>query len=239
MQFELMADAEPDQLRRIELRGHVSLLELEQAGVERARRVPSVGRDRDRNVLEFESHHTGAGPAWRSLAATDDHVPLQEVLDDAVSDLVESDAPGALAMAVGPWGERLSVAGVDALGEPLRPTARLEVGSVTKVLVAALVLLLVEDGVLGLDDGVASLMPGLLRDDGSITLRSLLNHTSGLPDFFEDPTFRAAWQKEPQDGTRQVVFSAGTLLTSDAAWTVLDKTTWTVLRPSDARPSAC
>jgi D-alanyl-D-alanine carboxypeptidase len=91
------------------------------------------------------------------------------------------------------------VAGVDAFGEPLRPTARLEVGSVTKVLVAALVLLLAEDGVLGLDDGVASHMPGLLRDDGSITVRSLLNHTSGLPDFFEDATFRAAWQ-ENQSG---------------------------------------
>jgi D-alanyl-D-alanine carboxypeptidase len=117
------------------------------------------------------------------------------VLDDAVSAIVDSGAPGALALAAGPWGERYSVAGVDAFGEPLRPTARLEVGSVTKVLVAALVLLLAEDGVLGLDDGVASHMPGLLRDDGNITVRSLLNHTSGLPDFFEDAAFRAAWQK--------------------------------------------
>jgi hypothetical protein len=33
-----------------------------------------------------------------------------------------------------------------------------------------------------------------------------------------------------QDGARQVVLSAGELLTSDAAWAVLDKTTWTVLR---------
>jgi D-alanyl-D-alanine carboxypeptidase len=59
----------------------------------------------------------------------------------------------------------------------------------------ALVLLLVEDGVLGLDDGVAMHVPGLLRDDARMTVRSLLNHTSGLPDFFEDAAFRAAWRQ--------------------------------------------
>jgi hypothetical protein len=35
------------------------------------------------------------------------------------------------------------------------------------------------------------------------------------------------------DGARQVVLSAGMLLTSDAAWAIFDKTIWMVLRPGN------
>jgi D-alanyl-D-alanine carboxypeptidase len=85
------------------------------------------------------------------------------------------------------------VGGTDASGDKVRSTSVLEVASVTKVFVGALVLALAEDGVLGLDDHVGAHVSGLLRDDGGITVRSLLNHTSGLPDFFDDPAFRTGW----------------------------------------------
>jgi D-alanyl-D-alanine carboxypeptidase len=71
---------------------------------------------------------------------------------------------------------------------------RFEVGSVTKTFVAALVLALVEDGALGLDDEVAAHLPGRVESLRSITVRSLLNHTSGLPDFFEDAAVAEAWR---------------------------------------------
>ena len=75
--------------------------------------------------------------------------------------------------------------------------ARVEVASVTKTFVATLVLTLAEDRMLGLDDDVAVYLPGLLRHDARITLRALLNHTRGLPDYFEDATFLEEWRENP------------------------------------------
>lgn len=61
--------------------------------------------------------------------------------------------------------------------EPLRPTTTLRVGSVTKLVTAAVALRVAEAHGVDLDDDTSSLVPGV-----SLTLRSLLQHTSGLRD---------------------------------------------------------
>jgi len=66
----------------------------------------------------------------------------------------------------------------------LTPTDRLRIGSVTKSFVATVVLQLVDEGSLSLDDTVDRYLPGLLPNGGAITIRQLLSHTSGLPDYF-------------------------------------------------------
>ena len=85
--------------------------------------------------------------------------------------------------------------GVDASGRSLQPSAPFAAASVTKTFVAALVLLLVEDGLVGLDDDVVPRLPRSLKLPAPVTLRSLLNHTSGLPDYFEDAGFLRAWRR--------------------------------------------
>ena len=122
---------------------------------------------------------------------------LDARLEEALAQLLAAGAPGALAVAVGPWGRRCSAAGLDSSGRPLQATAQFEVGSVTKTFVAALVLALVEDGVLELDDDLAAHVPERAESVGSVTVRSLLNHTSGLPDFFEDAAIANAWLTDP------------------------------------------
>ncbi len=62
------------------------------------------------------------------------------------------------------------------------------VGSVTKTYVAASVVALVAAGTLGLDDPLSKWVPGVSATDG-VTLRMLLNHTSGIFNVTEDPTF--------------------------------------------------
>ena len=57
---------------------------------------------------------------------------------------------------------------------------------------ATVVLQLVQEGRLALDQPVARWLPGLLADGGTITVRELLNHTSGLFDYTHDPAFIAA-----------------------------------------------
>lgn len=69
---------------------------------------------------------------------------------------------------------------------PLVADARMVIGSVTKTYVAAAVLQLVAEGRLGLEDPAADHLAGI--DVGGITIRELLDHTSGLADLFNDAT---------------------------------------------------
>jgi D-alanyl-D-alanine carboxypeptidase len=62
---------------------------------------------------------------------------------------------------------------------------RWRIASVTKPFVAALVLGLVEEGRLELDAPVSRYVPELLPDAPSITVRELLQHTSGLADYHD------------------------------------------------------
>ena len=125
------------------------------------------------------------------------HESLEARLAETLAELLTAGAPGALALAVGPWGRLGSAAGRDSSGRPLQASASFDVGSISKTFVAALTLLLAEDGELGLDNEVRAHLSGRYEPVGSATVRSLLNHTSGLPDFFEDAEFVARWQENP------------------------------------------
>ena len=61
--------------------------------------------------------------------------------------------------------------------------------SITKPFVATIVLQLVAEGKLGLDDAVDRRLPGLVPNGGAITLRELLNHTSGFFDYQNDKSW--------------------------------------------------
>ncbi len=66
---------------------------------------------------------------------------------------------------------------------PADTTTRFSVGSVTKQFIAALALLLQEDGVVSLNDTVAKWYPAITRAN-EITLIDLLNHVSGYHDYY-------------------------------------------------------
>lgn len=66
---------------------------------------------------------------------------------------------------------------------PVPLNGRFRVGSVTKTFTATVVLQLVAEGRVALDEPVASYLPGLLPDGDRITVRMLLQHTSGLYDY--------------------------------------------------------
>jgi D-alanyl-D-alanine carboxypeptidase len=85
--------------------------------------------------------------------------------------------PGAVA--VGPrFAGAAGFANIET-GEPLTTEHRFRIGSVTKIFVGTLVLQLVAEGAFNLDDDAGPLVEG-------VTIRQLLNHTSGLPDFQDD-----------------------------------------------------
>ena len=81
-----------------------------------------------------------------------------------------------------------------ATGDPMTPGTAFALASISKTFTAAVVLQLVEEGRLGLDQAVAPLLPQF-KLDRRITVRMLLDHTSGLPDFFYGKGIDAALQR--------------------------------------------
>ena len=111
-------------------------------------------------------------------------------LDAALNDVVAAGVPGIIVRVQDPrHPARSSAAGVGdlATGAALRPAAQFRIGSITKTFVATVVLQLVGEGRLRLDEPVARRLPGLLANGDRVTVRQLLNHTSGLPDYTTDP----------------------------------------------------
>ncbi len=79
--------------------------------------------------------------------------------------------------------------------EPPTPATvqmRYSIGSISKQFTAAAILLLVEEGKLSLDDTVGKFIPGLTSGD-AITLRQVLSHTSGYPDYAPQDYMIPAW----------------------------------------------
>jgi len=68
---------------------------------------------------------------------------------------------------------------------PTTPDTVFEIGSITKPFTAMAILLLVEDGKLKLDDSAGKFLPTLPLAWKPVTIRQLLSHTSGIPDFEE------------------------------------------------------
>lgn len=69
--------------------------------------------------------------------------------------------------------------------DPAKPHDRVSVASITKSMVAVSVLKLVDQGLIGIEDPVNNVLESFqttLRPPGPITVRQLLNHTSGMPD---------------------------------------------------------
>src|SRR5690606_23287196 len=64
-----------------------------------------------------------------------------------------------------------------------------EIGSITKQFTAAAILKLVESGSIRLDDRIDAFLPSYPQRGRGITLRQLLHHTAGIPDFTEMPEF--------------------------------------------------
>jgi CubicO group peptidase (beta-lactamase class C family) len=70
-------------------------------------------------------------------------------------------------------------------GSRLEPSTPVRLGSMTKAFTAMAIVLLEESGTVSFDSPVTDWVPELARFDG-ITIRHLLNHTSGLPDYYSD-----------------------------------------------------
>ncbi|MFI6298593.1 serine hydrolase domain-containing protein [Nonomuraea sp. NPDC050790] len=152
---------------------------------------------------------------------------------DRLDRLTDSAAlPGAVAYVRGARGEHVTFrAGTAERGaRKTMPGAdgRFRVASVSKAVIATTVVKLVEQGKVGLDDAVETYLPGVVRGEGmdgrEITVRMLLQQTSGLPDF----TPAADWSKIGKQDLLKLALSLeatprGTFAYSNTNYLVLGK----------------
>lgn len=136
-----------------------------------------------------------ATPAHRPIGRVSDPGALQQGLDRIVGE----GAVGAVAEVRAGARVWRGSSGVTRLGgsEPVPVESRFRAGSITKSFVATVVLQLVAEGRLRLTDRVSRWLPGVVPDGHAITIRDLLDQTSGIADYLDtlalppDPGFLA------------------------------------------------
>ncbi|MGA4839302.1 serine hydrolase domain-containing protein [Streptomyces sp. G45] len=134
---------------------------------------------------------TATGPATAAdrapAAVADSPGPDTKALRAAIAGLPNADATAALVRVSGNEGSWRGSSGVRDIrtGRPADPNGRFRAGSVTKVVTAAVVLQLAAEGEVDLDAPVQDYLPQVFAPnakafDKPISVRQLLNHTSGL-----------------------------------------------------------
>lgn len=122
---------------------------------------------------------------------------LQNVIDDGIR---EYDVRGVSAAVIFPNDNKwIGVSGVSHDTVSIKPDMLFPIGSITKNFVAALTLKLQEEGRLSLDDPVSKWLKEYPNVNSKITIRQLLNHTSGIYMFWSN---QKLWDDLKKDRTK-------------------------------------
>lgn len=114
---------------------------------------------------------------------------LGDQLQDLALRIVQGGAPGVILDATVEGATLTATAGLADVtsGRPMASSDPFRIASVTKTFTAVLSLLLAEEGTLKLSDSVEDLLPGVVPNGPEISVQMLLNQTSGLFDYVDDP----------------------------------------------------
>ncbi len=110
----------------------------------------------------------------------------RSALQSGLNRLVETQAASAAMLRIREGEHEWAAgAGKQELGStvPVSTSGRFRIGSVTKTFVATVVLQLADEGRLALDDPIARHLPGVVAGGDAISVRQILNHTSGIYDY--------------------------------------------------------
>lgn len=118
--------------------------------------------------------------------------PLAMQAEALLSKRYQADGPGAAVLVIRDgttlFRKGYGLASVE-LKVPVNPDMVFRIGSITKQVTAAATLLLVEDGKLDLQAPISRYLDKTPESWAGVTLEMLLNHTSGIPSYTDDPEF--------------------------------------------------
>ena len=151
------------------------------------------------NVAVADPSTPGASETPSPVATGSASSTEKEQVLSAAQSLVDGGFPAALTAVRDKDGNTIgAAAGVGNLETSEAPPldGEVRIGSNTKTFVAVVIMQLVQEGKITLDEPIETYLPSLLHGEGidatKITVRQLLQHTSGLPEYndkigFEDP----------------------------------------------------
>jgi D-alanyl-D-alanine carboxypeptidase len=127
-----------------------------------------------------------------SYADNSDCHPAAVLLEPLIDRAVSNGLPGAVVLVdtpgAGTWVCARGKIDLD-YGIPMKKNSLSRVGSITKIFVSVVILKLSEEGKLSLDDPVSNYLPDSIvrqvENAGCVTIRELLNHTSGIPNYLD------------------------------------------------------
>ena len=131
---------------------------------------------------------------------------LQNVIDSMrTSNNIKGISACVIYPGIGTW---KGVSGVSHFGTPINSNTEFGIASNTKLFTGVLMLKLVESGLLSLEDSLHEHLPTFNNIDSSITVRQLLNHTSGLDDVTSVPGYPDSILNDPNR-----IYTAAELIT--------------------------
>ncbi|GLY19469.1 serine hydrolase [Kineosporia sp. NBRC 101677] len=151
-------------------------------------------------VLTAAAVLAGSGAVATAATSSAHSGPGDPVIRDVARHVLDSGAPGYMTRIDNGRGVALSADGVAdrETGRELRATDQFEIGSNTKTFMSALTLQLVDRGQVDLDAPIEQYLPGVVPNGRNITVRMLLNHTSGLFSYTADEKFAEGLTSDPQ-----------------------------------------
>jgi D-alanyl-D-alanine carboxypeptidase len=150
----------------------------------------------DWNARDTSAVLAGAGHAAQPVSAALAE-QLQAVLDRVRASYPVPGLQGAVILPDGAsWTGASGRSEIGPTGRTATADTSFVVGSITKTFVATLIVELAREGRLSLDDALSRWLPRYPKA-AAITLRQLLNHTSGVYNYFEHPRYEALVFKRP------------------------------------------
>lgn len=137
-----------------------------------------------------------------SLSCTyDNSITLEQKLQNALDEGIKKyDVEGVSAVIIFPDNKKwVGTSGISHDTITIKPDMVFAIGSITKNIVATLALKLVEEGKLSLEDPISKWLPEYPYVNSEITIRQLLNHTSGIYMYFSN---QQIWDDLKKDRTR-------------------------------------
>lgn len=126
----------------------------------------------------------------KTSAATELDPEYQAALQSALDQLrITHSTPGMSAAVILPEGLWVGASGISDSTDPLTYNHSFGIGSITKNIVAATVLRLQEKNLLNINDPIHMYLPRYNNIDSNITIKQLLQHTSGIYNFTDNPQY--------------------------------------------------
>ncbi len=155
-------------------------------------RVPAIVFSVSLLLFAACSSDAGTEPdSYQQLTATLDRI----LSDSASANGVIGAQAAVLIPGQQPW---LGVTGLNRPGDAMRGDLMIGTGSISKMYTAIAALVLVDRGVVRLDDPIGKWFPGTPNIDPNLSVERLLQNTSGLADYSAGPNFGSVALADPQ-----------------------------------------